>query len=411
MLSSNVMGDGSELGPSHVAEQSTRAIAFFGHDSTESTIIKRIASFQANGSRVLGFMFRRARGGDRRPAWENVDLGITSERNYLARLPKLIAGLFTILKHGTALKRCRIFYARNIDMLFVAVLTRALTRADAVLAYEVLDVQRIFVGERPINKVFRWMERKLLAHCDLLIVSSPDFMTRYFEPRQRYTGPWRLLENKISAQQLPATAPGNRLSPAPGPPWVIGWFGILRCTKSLEILSRIADALGDRVRIHLRGILSTTDLTADAIEAALTGRPNLVFGGPYVSPHDLPDLYGAVHLTWCIDYLDAGTNSDWLLPNRVYEGGAMGSPALARMGTATGRMVEREELGWAFPEPLERTIAEFLDKLDASAYDQARRVVAAKSRSLFVDETDTRDLLGYLDLLANRRRRPPAASE
>ena len=80
---------------------SRRRIAFFGHDSTESTIIKRVTAFQAQGCDVLGFMFRRARNGPvRTPTWDNVELGTTLDRHYLSRLPKLVWGAAKALRHG-----------------------------------------------------------------------------------------------------------------------------------------------------------------------------------------------------------------------------------------------------------------------------------------------------------------------
>lgn len=382
---------------------SLRSIAFFGHDSAESTVVKRVTAFQANGSHVVGFMFRRLRGTPARPpAWDNVHLGVTADRNYLRRLPQLLAALVGVLKRRVVLRRCQIFYARNIDMLFIAVVAKRLTGSPATVAYEVLDVQRVFLGAGLINKAFRWAERILLRSCDMLVVSAPDYMSHYFVPSQRFAGPWHLLENKVSAPQLPAHISRPRAVPA-GPPWVIGWFGTLRCARSLNILCHIADVLGDRVMIHLRGMPSEEDLPMRAIEQASSTRTNFVYGGPYASPQDLPTIYGKVHFTWCVDYLDPGTNSDWLLPNRIYEGGLFGSLALACEHTATSRMVAREGLGWVFAEPLERTVAEFLKTLDANTYDRARKVLEAKPRSLFVDETDTRDLLKALDALSDRR--------
>jgi succinoglycan biosynthesis protein ExoL len=374
-----------------------RVIAFFGHDSTESTVIKRVTCFQANGSRVIGFMFRRDRGNARSPVWENIDLGTTADWQYASRLIKLFAAFCTVVKHREVLRQCHIFYARNIDMLFVAALAKTLMPKKTVLTYEVLDVQTVFVGRRLINSVFRWMERVLLARCDLLVVSSPEFMTRYFQPCQRYTGPWRLLENKISVQH--AAIQEERLThrPKPNPPWVIGWFGNVRCVRSLEMLGRIADTLGDRVLIYIRGVAPEVHLPTRLLEAATACRRNLVFGGPYVSPHDLPTIYGKVHFAWCVDYLDAGTNSDWLLPNRLYEGGLMGAVAIARKDTATGGMVEREGLGRTFAEPLADEIVAFLDGLTLDAYHRERQAVEAKERSLFVDVTDTQDLLEHLD--------------
>ena len=379
-------------------------IAFFAHDSTESTVIKRVAAFQATGAQVMGFMFRRVRPKPPSPTtWDNVDLGITVDRNYGKRVPKLLANLFKLMKNRSALRRCQIFYARNIDMLLLAFLAKRFVASRAVLAYEVLDVQRIFIGGGMINKAMRCLERYLLARCDMLVVSSPDFIARYFQPYQGFAGAWYLLENKVFAQ--PETL--QYLQPGPnvhvGPPWSIGWFGTLRCERSLDILCRIADALGDRVVIHIRGLPSSEDLTVQQIEAACDRRANMLYGGPYASPRDLAAIYGEVHFAWCIDYLDAGLNSDWLLPNRLYEGGLMGALAMARRDTATSRKVERDDLGWTFAEPLDREVADFIAHLDASTYEGKRRHLAGMSRSQFLDLTDTRDLVQRLESLAAER--------
>lgn len=380
------------------------SIAFFAHDSTESTVMKRVAAFQASGAQVVGFMFRRERPKPPAPkTWNNVDLGVTVDRNYAKRLPKLLGGLLKLLRNRLKARRCQIFYARNIDMLLLAFLAKRLIAPRAVLAYEVLDVQRIFIGSGMINKAMRWVERYLLARCDMLVVSSPDFIARYFQPYQGFAGAWYLLENKVFAQ--PATLQYLQRGPnmQVGPPWSIGWFGTLRCVRSLDMLSRIADALGDRVVIHIRGLPSSEDLTVPQIEAACERRANLLYGGPYASPRDLGAIYGEVHFAWCIDYLDAGLNSDWLLPNRLYEGGLMGALALARRDTATSRKVERDDLGWTFAEPLEREVADFIAHLDAAAYERKQRHLAGMSRSQFVDLTDTGDLVCRLESLAAER--------
>jgi succinoglycan biosynthesis protein ExoL len=381
-----------------------RTVAFFGHDWTESTVVKRINAFQAHGTRVIGFMFRRAqRTAPAGAAWENVDLGTTVDRHYLLRLAKLASGLLKILRHRAALRQAQIYYARNIDMLLLALTARALIGSRAPVVYEVLDVQRVFVGSGLVSRAFRAAERLLMARAALLVVSSPAFISEYFVPCQNYSGRWRLIENKVSAAQALPAATGTQRSKTADPPWVIGWFGTLRCLRSLEILSRIADAGQGKVIVHVRGLPSQEDLTLEQIEAACDGRSNLVYGGPYRSPQDLPAIYGPVHLAWCIDYLDAGGNSDWLLPNRVYEGGLMGCLALARRGTATADMVDRVGLGWSFEEPLEASIGEFIAHLTAGTLEDAQHRLEAVPRSTFVDLTDTRDLLDEMDSLCDPR--------
>lgn len=384
--------------------EQVRAIAFFGYDSSESTLRKRVKAFQSNGSRVIGFMFRRIRAAAvTPPTWENIDLGVTIDRNYLRRIPKLLGAVFALRKHRPLLRDCRIYYARNIDMLLVAVMAAKLFGRRPVIAYEVLDVQRIFLGNSLKNAFARWVERVLLRSCDLLVVSAPDFIAHYYLPYQHLSVPWWLLENKVPAGQSGTEAAASRKPKDAGRPWVIGWFGTLRCVKSLEILTGLAEALGEGVRIILRGRTSEEDLPMTMIKAAEARHPNVIFGGSYASPADLAEIYGGVHFSWSVDYLDAGTNSDWLLPNRIYEGGLFGVPALARKACATGRKVEADGLGWTFDEPLAGQVLQFFQALDADTYEAKRSAVSQLRRSLFVDETDTRDLLAYLDARCRER--------
>jgi succinoglycan biosynthesis protein ExoL len=285
-------------------------------------------------------------------------------------------------------------------MLIIAVLARALTASRAAVVYEVLDIQRVFLGDGRMNKAVRWAERTLLKHTQLLVVSSPDFMSRYFAPVQGYAGAWHLLENKVSGSARLSEALSGSHDPEPAPPWVIGWFGVLRCTRSLEVLALIADKLGDKVSIQLRGITSEDDLPLAEIEARCAERRNMSYLGPYLNPDDLPTIYGAVHFAWSIDYLDAGTNSDWLLPNRLYEAGLFGVPALTREGTATSRKVEAERLGWLFAGPLDQTVTQFLTTLETGTYDAMKQSVSGKDRSAFVDTGGTRAMLQRIDALA-----------
>jgi len=388
------------------APADTRTIAFFGHDANESTIIKRATAFELHGCRVIGFMFRRERGStaERSPSWQNVDLGTTVDRNYLARVPRLLRAVLVLMRNRKLLCECNVLYARNIDMLLLAVVaSRLIGRHSPAVVYECLDVQRVFVGSGPLSRAFRGMERLLLARSTLLVVSSPDFISRYFAPVHKRSSGWWLLENKVhirdgdEAPRVPHRAPG--------PPWVIGWHGTLRCRQSLRMLARIADVAGDKVMIQIRGRPSPEDLTLEEIQAACHERSNMIYAGPYRSPADLPLVYGPVHFSWCVDFLDLGSNSDWLIPNRIYEGGLMGVVALARKGTATSRKVDEEQLGWSLPDPLAASVSDFIVSLDARSYLAARDRIVAMDRGAFADLDDTRQLLLHIDELAKGRRR------
>jgi hypothetical protein len=125
--------------------------------------------------------------------------------------------------------------------------------------------------------------------------------------------------------------------------------------------------------------------------------PNVTYGGAYTSPRDLPEIYGKVHFIWALDFLAVGGNSEWCLANRIYEGGAMGTVLLAERGNATGRMVESQGLGFTLAEPFVDALATFIENMTPEKYESARQRLKAVKRSVFVDETDTANLLKTLD--------------
>lgn len=385
------------------------SVAFFGHDWAESTVIKRIRSFRGFGLKVIGFNFRRAKFDKGfRPFWDNVHLGTTQDRAYARRLLALLAALPRVLRRRRALRDASFFYARNIDMAALALLAKRLSGAAAPLVYEVLDVQRVFVGKGPVSSLFRWAERRLLARCDLLVISSPGFAEHYFHSRQGYRGRVFLLENKISFAQAAAVArpddsPAALCAPRAAPDkWVIGWFGTLRCPKSLAMLCRIAEALPDKVEIYLRGVPTETGL--EAFQEAIAGHPNMIYGGEYRNPDDLAEIYGRVHLTWAFDFLDEGTNSRWLLPNRLYEGGYFGSVALAANATQTGEKVRELGLGYTFEAPEVENLIAFLRWYSIDEHLSRRAHILSLPRQEFCDLYDTRELCELILGLHSRPR-------
>lgn len=393
---------------SHSESACPGTVAFFGHDWAESTVIKRIRAFSGLGFEVLGFNFRRAKfDKGLRPFWENVHLGMTQDRAYGQRLLALVKALPSVLKRRRDLREAAFFYARNIDMCALAWAAKRLTGSSAPLVYEVLDVQRVFVGKGPVSVLFRWAERLLLRRCDLLVISSPGFAEHYFRSRQGYGGRIFLLENKISFAQAaavprPKDGPAALCAPRAAPQkWVIGWFGTLRCPKSLAMLCRIAAALPDKVEIYLRGVPTETGL--EVFTEAIAGHPNMIYGGEYRNPGDLAEIYGRVHLTWAFDYLDEDTNSKWLLPNRLYEGGYFGSVALAASDTQTGEKVRALGLGYTFEAPEVDNIIAFLRWYSIDEHLARRAHILELPTQEFCDLHDTQDLCETILSLSPKR--------
>lgn len=104
-----------------------------------------------------------------------------------------------------------------------------------------------------------------------------------------------------------------------------------------------------RYRVLLRGKPALDQLPQ--FHATVAANPDLDFGGPYRNPEDLADIYGQVHLSWLIDRYDAGKNSDWLLPNRLYEGCRHHAVPVALAGTEVANFLGDYGLGLTIAAP------------------------------------------------------------
>ncbi|MEM6534024.1 MAG: glycosyltransferase, partial [Pseudomonadota bacterium] len=350
---------------------------YVGVDATNPTLILRIRSFLRAGVELKAFTFRRHKFNTSfQPEWDNVHLGKTSDRNYIARLPTLFRGLLRMVREKQAFRAADFIYARNIDLLFLGLVARWWTGSQAKLVYEVEDVQEIFFKNTLGGRIFRWLERWALRRIDLLVPLSPGFIHGYFKPIQGYTGPHYVLENKIQLGDKSAdgTALGRAWETIQDR-WVIGWFGTLRCPKSMKLLEHIAQTLGDKVEIYTRGYPTETGL--EAYMEIVNRNPNWTYEGEYTIPDDLEAMYGRVHFSWCLDFLDEFGNSPLLLACRMYQGGFYGAVPLVVEDWEMDRWLKRAGIGYAFGVPYSDQIASFLKALSWDDYVDARGKIMA----------------------------------
>ena len=136
-------------------------------------------------------------------------------------------------------------------MLAIAVRGRDLCVRPPALVYECLDIHRLLLRQGGVGRALRELEGWLARHASLLITSSPGFVREYFEPYSRVRLPVLLVENKVfSPEPLPQRATQPRRL---GPPWRIGWFGSIRCRRSLDLLCAVARANPQLVEVVIRG--------------------------------------------------------------------------------------------------------------------------------------------------------------
>jgi succinoglycan biosynthesis protein ExoL len=281
-------------------------VAFFGHDSSDAAIRRRVEAMKDDGLKVQGFMMRRGEEVDL--GWDNVCLGQTHDGAFLERILRIVSGAQIAAKRCAELAKADVIYARNLDMLACAFLTKRFAKLDVPVIYECLDVHRLLSRNDFVGKALRWIEKSLLKRTVGLVVSSPGFLRNHFE--KHYLGLYRpfLLENRIVAVKgIGARPQSEELAAKQVEPLLrIGWIGNLRCKRSFNLLCSLADRYPGLLEIRIHGQPARNEIPAFELE--IDKRANMTFGGRYRSPEDLARIYRDLDLVWAgTDFMKADT--------------------------------------------------------------------------------------------------------
>ncbi len=168
---------------------------------------------------------------------------------------------------------------------------------------------------------------------------------------------------------------------------------MIRCRKSLDILCDLAIRHPHLIHVTIRGRPSRVEF--ENFDAQIDRTPGVAFGGLY-DPSELETLYGDVHFNWAIDYFEEGANSSWLLPNRIYEGGAYNAVPIALDQTETARWLKALGIG-AVLGSTDRALEAFLLQLTPTRYEELKQASRAAPRSAFT--ADDRDSVRLLNAL------------
>lgn len=385
-------------------------IAYFVHDLADAAVHRRVRMMRCFADvTLLGFR----RSDNPLPEFASLDI-IELGRTMDARLgQRVIAVLRAAANSGRwqgRLADSTIFVARQLEVLSLAALVRRRIAPDVPLVFECLDIHRLMLTNQPVSVALRLFERHLLRSCSMLIVSSPAFVTNHFARYQSVLPPQLLLENKVLDDDVPAGVRGRieRLraaGPASAPPWRIGWFGVIRCSRSLRLLANLVSRLPGMVEVVIRG-RPRRNVIPDFDQVVAT-TPGLSFLGEYDRHTELAAIYSDVHFAWAADFYEAGSNSDWLLPNRLYEGTLYGAVPLAVGSVETGHWLNDRQCGVRLEDTrdrrLDRSLLEFFTGLDASGYAAARNALARVPLSDLLDNEAACDRFGTVLGALSRR--------
>lgn len=365
-------------------------VVYFVHNLNDPAVAKRVRMLRQARIDVLLIGFWR----DVEPAAEiggakTFALGQTFDAAFAHRAASALRYAVFSSRLLKELRRSDVFLARNLEMLAIASSAAGKLGGVQALVYEVLDIHRLMLSNGVHGRCLRALERSLIRGADLLITSSPAFLREYFGAYQRLPDelPAVVVENKPIAIDIPDVAQAEISA---GPPWRIGWFGMIRCLRSLNVLSELAVRRPDLVDVEIRG--RPTREIADAVGKWPAQLPNLKLGGRY-RPEDLKELYNGVHFNWAIDYYEDEGNSRWLLSNRIYEGGQHNAVPIARSNTEAGRWLNSRNLGVLVSKP-ETQLEALLEQMTPSAFQALKEASRVIPRSDFIATQQDCDRLG-----------------
>jgi succinoglycan biosynthesis protein ExoL len=280
-----------------------------------------------------------------------LDISITClavARNYYPFRSSINPGSLGSVEHGNYSKRIWVYvrlynqlarqtkdldavYVFGFDLMLVALLRRAVSRRMFKVVYEMPDIREMFFSSSLSGKILRWIEKTAIPSIDLLVVTSPEFISEYFLRLRNIQVPDHLvLENKIHLQESDKPVPNQPVHTYKSK-ITIGYFGVLRCRTSLDCLIALAEK--SQFEVVLRGIfMPSTSHYQDLVRHL----DQVHYLGPYRVPEDLYAMYSTVDVIWAVYPFSAekAGNHTFARTNRFYESLFFKIPFIVQKNTA-----------------------------------------------------------------------------
>jgi len=315
-------------------------ILFFLSNLTDSYYYKRINALNQLGAEVEILAFKRKYYERKKYDYPYTLLGKIQHLHYFKRILPILKSTPVV---RSRLRAADVIYIFGIDMLVLYWLSTLGLRAKGKVVFEVCDIQPALVGNSLMSRLFRLVERLLMRKVHVLVVTSKAFVTEFFQKIQGLTQlRYLVIENKLDKKST--RLPDHNEMKNSSDVLRIGYFGVIRCPRSMEILKTVAEKGRGRVRIYIRGFYSKNNVD---IETYVKENPWIEYGGQYLSPDDSPYLYGNVDFVWaCYPY--EGThigNWLWARTNRFYEACFYEKPMIVQANSEEGRVVREKGIG------------------------------------------------------------------
>ena len=205
-------------------------------DQTVARHFAHITLWTQSGNTALVGAFTR--GSDIYAARVDQGMGNIGHGKYMSRF---FTYLGAIKKIVGVTKGVDAAFAYTLDNFYLLWIASLICNPKLKLVFFVLDIREVLIGDSLKNRVMRFFMRLAFMRSNVVVVSSSDFIDKFANKWLRYTPKnWLEIENKtlLDASQ-PSLHESNFSLKIPSGGLVIGYFGLIRCVRSLEILNNL----------------------------------------------------------------------------------------------------------------------------------------------------------------------------
>ncbi len=319
-------------------------VTFLLPNATQPRFYKRVDEFSKLGAALKIYAFKRKYYDNKNLKYQFESLGKISHGNYYHRIFPL---LMAAMKLRREIGRYDVIYVFGLDMLFLSYLIDFLSFRRREIVYELGDIREAMTEKSFKAIMLRFFERKLIKNVFLIVVTSQAFVKEYFKKIQKVkTKHYYVVENKIQKKEALLSL-SEPISDKERGSITIGYFGLLRCPRSWEILKKVSENGKGKFKLSVRGIPFGP---LESIDGDFQGNGMISYGGAYEAPQDLPKMYNEVDLVWaCYPFSSEETgNHIWARTNRFYEACFFKKPMIVQSGGEDAKSVMKLGIGEAF---------------------------------------------------------------
>ena len=342
--------------------------------------------------KVIGFERKRSKSCSIN---EYINLGLYPEGEYFKRLVLLIKSTRILRKCKLFKERAYILYAYNFDILILVFLSKILNGSnDYKVIYEVADIQSISTRKSYFGKLIRLIEKNIINYfVNSIIITSQGYYDGYFKKMGIQQSKFKIWENKVFP--VPDIAFGVRKPLIKKPKkWVISYAGNIRCKKSLDILSGLANQGLIKLKIHGK---PNFNFFSQSFWDSLFSNENIIYCGRYTYPNQLKYVYLKSHFCWSAELLENKERNMWPVANRVYESGLFKTPQISlNKDNYTSRKLIKNGWGIVFEYPYFDNIVDRLTSMSVDDYNLIIDSYEQNEISMFAGSGDAKFIIDSL---------------